>query len=223
MRGRTMTQFWILDCQFSIERSESRKIFCLILCAVLFALCVPAAAQQSAKVAKIGWLGARSASAPARELFERELRALGYVEGKNVAFEHRYAEGKLDRLRPLADELVHLRVGVLIAAATPAALAAKNATNTTPIVFYTGSDPVALGLVDSLARPGGEHHRVHQRWDGIVWQASGVTQGNHSQSLPRCGAMESTGSSFCTTMERKPITSERTGSATSFFGGEPHR
>jgi putative ABC transport system substrate-binding protein len=114
-----------------------------------------AEAQQQAKIPKIGWLGARSASAPARELFVRELRALGYVEGKNIAIEYRYAEGKLDRLPALADELVRLKVEVLLAPATPAAVAAKNATRTIPIVFYTGSDPVAAGLVDSLARPGG--------------------------------------------------------------------
>jgi ABC-type uncharacterized transport system substrate-binding protein len=111
-------------------------------------------AQQQAKVPTIGWLGARSASAPAREVFVQEFRSLGYVEGKNVAFEYRYAEGKLDRLPALVDELVHLKVDVLLAPSTPAAVAAKKATKTIPIVFYSGSDPVAAGLVDSLARPG---------------------------------------------------------------------
>lgn len=114
-----------------------------------------AQAQQPAKVPKIGWLGSRSASAPARELFRRELRALGYVEGKTIALEYRYAEGKLDRLPALANELIRLEVDVLLTPATPAAVAAKNATRTIPIVFYTGLDPVAAGLVDSLARPGG--------------------------------------------------------------------
>jgi ABC-type uncharacterized transport system substrate-binding protein len=122
---------------------------------ITFLVTVPRAEGQQTKVPKVGWLGARSASAPARELFVRELRALGYVEAKNIAFEYRYAEGKLDRLPALAEELVHLKVDVLVAPATPAAVAAKNATRTIPIVFYTGSDPVALGLVDSLARPGG--------------------------------------------------------------------
>jgi ABC-type uncharacterized transport system substrate-binding protein len=112
-------------------------------------------AQQQAQIPKIGWLGARSASAPAREVFLREFRELGYVEGKNTGFEYRYAEGKLDRLPALVDELVHLKVDVLLTPSTPAAVAAKNATKTIPIVFYSGSDPVAAGLVDSLARPGG--------------------------------------------------------------------
>ena len=96
-------------------------------------------AQQQAKVPKIGWLGARSAaSSPfhsGRELFRRELRELGYVEGKNIAFEYRSAEDKLDRLPALADELVRLKVDVLVTGSTAAALAAKNATRTIPIVF----------------------------------------------------------------------------------------
>ncbi|HEY7217171.1 MAG TPA: ABC transporter substrate-binding protein [Candidatus Binatia bacterium] len=94
-------------------------------------------------------------SDPARESFRREFRALGYVEGKNIVLEYRSAEDKLDRLPALAEELVRLKVDVLLASATPAAVAAKNATRTIPIVFYGGFDPVALGLVDSLAWPGG--------------------------------------------------------------------
>ena len=108
-----------------------------------------AEAQQQAKVPKIGWLGARpapgTASTAGRELFRRELRELGYVEGKNIAFEYRSAEDKLDRLPALADELVRLKVDVLVTPATPAALAAKNATRTIPIVFLSVADPVALG------------------------------------------------------------------------------
>ena len=78
------------------------------LCALLFALCFPADAQEPAKVAKIGWLGARPAATAAeqRELLGQELRALGYVEGKNIAFEYRYADNEVDRLPTLADELV---------------------------------------------------------------------------------------------------------------------
>ncbi len=97
-----------------------------------------AEAQQQAKVAKIGWLGFRSTSrqAPGAEVFRREFRALGYVEGKNIAFEYRYAEGKLDRLPAVADELVRLKVDVIVTASTVGALAAKNATSTIPIVFY---------------------------------------------------------------------------------------
>ena len=114
-----------------------------------------AQAQQD-QIPKIGWLGI----SPARqgggfESIQLELRALGYVEGKNIAFEYRSAEDKLDRLPNLADELVRLKVDVLLTAGTPEALALKNATRTIPIVFHSVTDPVAAGLVESLARPGG--------------------------------------------------------------------
>jgi putative tryptophan/tyrosine transport system substrate-binding protein len=134
----------------------SKNVFRLALCAMLLALSFPLEAQQQSKIPKIGWLGVRpAASDPGAEEFGRELRALGYVEGKNIVFEYRSADDKLDRLPALAEELVRLKVDVLLASTTPAAVAAKNATRTIPIVFYGGFDPVALGLVDSLARPGG--------------------------------------------------------------------
>ena len=135
-----------------------RKVFIAsALCVMLFALCLPADAQQPAKVAKIGWLGARPAATAAeqRELLGRELRALGYVEGKNITFEHRYADNKVDRLPTLADELIRHKVDVLVTTSTTEALAAKNATRTIPIVFLGTGDPVAAGLVESFARPGG--------------------------------------------------------------------
>jgi len=132
------------------------KIFCVALSALLLALSVSSEAQQPAKITKIGWL-VTSSDGPVggRELLQRELRELGYVEGKNIAFEYRYGENKLERLPALADELVRLKVDVLVANTTPATLAAKNATRTIPIVFIGVGDPVASGLVDSLARPGG--------------------------------------------------------------------
>ena len=150
-----MNQFWICDFGFWIGRSKGR-IISSTLAALLFALCSSVEAQHQATVPKIGWLGVRPAASDAgRELFGRELRALGYVEGKNIIFEYRSADDKLDRLPALADELVRLNVNLLLASLTPAAVAAKNATRTIPIVFHGGFDPVALGLVDSLARPGG--------------------------------------------------------------------
>jgi len=105
---------------------------------------------------KIGWLGARPVTAATGlKLLGRELRALGYVEGKNITFESRYAEGKYDRLSALADELTRLKVDVLVTPSDIEALAAKNTTRSIPIVFLEVSDPVTAGLVDSLARPGG--------------------------------------------------------------------
>src|SRR4030095_12568515 len=101
------------------------------------------------------WFIFRPAPSQPPEPFRREFHALGYVEGKNVAFEYRYTEGKLDRLPAVADELVRLNVDVIVTASSARSLAAKNATRTIPIVFLNVSDPVAIGLVDSLARPGG--------------------------------------------------------------------
>jgi len=133
----------------------------LVALGFIFALGVAVAeAQQPANVAKIGWLGARSnaretASTRGSDLIWRNLRAFGYVEGKNIAIEYRSTEGKLERLSAVADELVRLKVDVLVASATLATIALKNTTKTIPIVFLTTADPVAAGLVDSLARPGG--------------------------------------------------------------------
>ena len=113
-----------------------------IALAVTFVLCgAVAEAQQQAKIAKIGWLGAGSLPVrpPAARAIRRMLRELGYVEGKNIAFEFREADNKLDRLPALADELVRLKVDVFITRAPRAALAAKNATRTIPIVFYRRS------------------------------------------------------------------------------------
>jgi putative ABC transport system substrate-binding protein len=117
-------------------------------------------AQQPAKLPKIGWLALRPPSSVAtspsgRVLFWRQFSALGYVEGKNVAFEYRTAENKIDRLPAIAEELIRLKVDVIIAAAANEAKAAKKATGTIPIVFFSASDPVENGLVASLARPGG--------------------------------------------------------------------
>jgi putative tryptophan/tyrosine transport system substrate-binding protein len=135
----------------------SIRISGMALCALLFALCVPVQAQQPAKIPKIGFLssGTASFSTFRNDVFQQQLRELGYVEGKNIAFESRYGEDNFDRLPSLADELVRLKVDVLVTNSTPAALAAKNATRTIPIVFLGVSDPVTVGLVDSLARPGG--------------------------------------------------------------------
>jgi putative tryptophan/tyrosine transport system substrate-binding protein len=144
--------------QQAVVHSKKLKFIAYALCAMLFALCSSAEAQQQlTKVPKIGWLSSGSApdSDSRRAILSRGLRELGYVEGKNITFEYRNAEVKFDRLPALADELVRLNVDVLLVNTTPGALAAKNATRTIPIVFFSVSDPVTAGLVDSLARPGG--------------------------------------------------------------------
>jgi putative tryptophan/tyrosine transport system substrate-binding protein len=128
----------------------------ILIGVTLLTVAVIVEAQPQAKVSKIGWLSGRPASnSIGQEVLVRMLRDLGYVEGKNIAFEYRYANNKLDRFPALADELVRLKVDVLLTPGTPGALALKNATKTIPIVFADVTDPVAAGLVDSLARPGG--------------------------------------------------------------------
>ena len=114
-----------------------------------------AEAQKAAKLPRIGWLTLTGMSASRQEAFPQGLRELGYVDGRNLVIEHRSASGKADRLPALATELVQLRVNVLVALEPPAVRAAKNATKTIPIIMRSTDDPVELGWVASLARPGG--------------------------------------------------------------------
>jgi putative ABC transport system substrate-binding protein len=134
------------------------KITVLTLCAMLFALCDSAQAQQPAKVPRIGFLvGASPSSYAGRtEALRQGVRELGYVEGKNIVIEWRYAEGKPGGLSELAAELVRLKVDVIVTGgAGGVTRVAKEATSTIPIVMAMDSDPVANGFVVSLARPGG--------------------------------------------------------------------
>ena len=125
----------------------------------ILALPVAALAQQPAKMPRVGFIGLAAASAPSSiarvEGLRAGLRELGHVEGKNIVVEYRWAEGKYDRLPRLAAELVSLNVDVLITQGTDGTRAAKLATTTIPIVMAGVSDPVATGLVDNIARPGG--------------------------------------------------------------------
>jgi len=132
----------------------SKKVVGLAICAVLLTLSFLAEAQQP-RVPRVGYIFATTSSeGPDLLKAVREgLRELGYVEGRTIALEVRWAEGRYERLPTIAAELVHLKVDVLVVAATPGALAAKNATKTIPIVFTYVADPA--GLVASLARPGG--------------------------------------------------------------------
>jgi putative ABC transport system substrate-binding protein len=151
-----MNRFWILDFGFSISEPESKKVFCIALCTVLFALCLHAEAQQRVKVPRIGYLSAGfSSPKPARtEAFRQGLRELGYVEGQNILIEYRYADGKLGQLPGLAVELLRLNVDMIFAYGTPAVRVVKEATTTIPVVTVS-ADPVRNGFVASLARPGG--------------------------------------------------------------------
>lgn len=136
------------------KRMLRRIVVCLLL-TVLLPTVALVEAQQSRRIPRIGYLAGRESSARLAA-FRQGLRELGYVEGLHIIIEYRFAEGKLDRLPELADELVRLKVNILAAESVQAALAAKNASGTIPIVMVNvGTDPVRSGLVESLAHPTG--------------------------------------------------------------------
>ncbi|HXV48303.1 MAG TPA: ABC transporter substrate-binding protein [Candidatus Binatia bacterium] len=134
-----------------------RKITVLALSAMLFALSGSVDAQQPGKIFRMGILDPTTASGSAVfwEALRQELSKLGWIEGKNIAIEYRFAEGKPGRGPERAADLARLKVDLIVVTGTPSALAAKNATTTIPIVMLNIPDPVGLGLVASLARPGG--------------------------------------------------------------------
>ena len=142
----------------SSQRSGVRKsVFVIALCAMLFALCFTAQAQQPANMPRIGYLAGvdPTTAEPLVQAFRQGLRDHGYIEGKNILVEYRYAEGRADRVQSLVSELVQLKVDVLVLLTLPSVRAAKEATKTIPIVMVLAVDPVETGLVDTLARPGG--------------------------------------------------------------------
>jgi ABC-type uncharacterized transport system substrate-binding protein len=134
----------------------NRKIFVFALCAMLFAYCASVEAQQAQKMPRIGYLGGGSAELEKvwLDAFLQGLRELGYVEGKNIVVERRYASGQYDQLAELAGELVRLKTDVILAASTPVAVGVKKVTSTISIVMVV-ADPIGTGLVSSLAKPGG--------------------------------------------------------------------
>ena len=134
-----------------------KKVICLALGAMLLALSFPAEAQQAKKVPRIGLLttGFPASIAHLLEGIKQGLRELGYVEGQNVLLELRYGEAKVEQLPLFAADLVRLKVDVIVAIPNPAIEAVRQATQTIPIVMPIGSDPVGVGFVASLARPGG--------------------------------------------------------------------
>ena len=125
--------------------------------AVLLTAPLGAEAQQPGKVYRIGWMigSSVSASAPLIDAFKQGMRELGWVEGKNIDYEVRAADGKLERLPAIAADLLRLKIDLFLTPTTAATRAARNATTTIPIVMVIPSDPLGAGLVDSLARPGG--------------------------------------------------------------------
>jgi putative ABC transport system substrate-binding protein len=139
--------------------SKKTKIIGFTLCAMLLALSFSAQAQQPKKIRRIGFLSQYSPSDPVfvpwHQSFRQGLRDLGWIEEKNISIEYRYAEGRADRLPDFAADLVGLKVEIIVVSTAIDAQAAKNATRTVPIVMAASGDPLATGLVESLARPGG--------------------------------------------------------------------
>jgi putative ABC transport system substrate-binding protein len=135
----------------------NKRIFLLLLAVVFLTAVRLAEAQQAKKIFAIGFLvpGTHSSYSARIEAFRQGLRELGYVEAQNLSIEYRYAEGKFDRLPDLVSELVRLKVDAIVTGDTPVVQAAKNGTSTIPIVMGNVADPVTVGLVASLARPGG--------------------------------------------------------------------
>jgi len=135
----------------------TKKFILLALTAMLFALCGSADAQQPGKIFRIGYLDPSTASGSAvlLDAFRQEMSRLGWIEGKSITIEYRFAEQKNERLPELAADLVRLKVDLIVVPGVPPALAAKKATTTIPIVMTIAANPVGQGLVASLARPGG--------------------------------------------------------------------
>ncbi len=132
-----------------------KKFLGFALCAVLFALCTFAGAQETRKIARIGLLTLIPKPDSLELIFMQGLRDLGYDEGRNITIEYRRAAGKVESLPRLAEELVRLKVDLIVVRSTPVVEAAKNATTTIPLVMTGVGDPVRSGFVASLAQPGG--------------------------------------------------------------------
>src|SRR5262245_54847233 len=200
-----------------------KKIVILILGAMLLVLNFPAEGQQPKKLSKIGWIVTGSGSAGGLESFRREILALGYVEGKNIVCESRYADNQFERLPTLAEELVHREVDVILTGTLSGALAAKNATKTIPIVFVISADPVAAGLVDSLARPGGNITGV----TNISVVLAGKRLELLKETVPKLSRVavlwNPQDPSPAQQWKENRMTARELGLATSFYGGEQCR
>jgi ABC-type uncharacterized transport system substrate-binding protein len=138
------------------------RVFCVALCTLFFSFYFSAHGQQAKSVPRIGYLSrelhpadSRAASPRNLEAFVQGLRQLGYIEGQTISVEYRYADGRLERLPALAQELIRLNLEIIVTDSIASSRAAKNATKTIPIVMASVGDPVVAGLVTSLARPGG--------------------------------------------------------------------
>ena len=153
-----MKQFWIFDFGFSIKASKSRKTLGLALFIMLFALCTPVHAQQLPKVPRIAVVTGSTLTALRfrAEGFRKGLQELGWIEDQNIAVEYRSTDGNMNRLSAVAADLVRQDIDLLVATSEIVVWAALKTTKTTPIVMMAiAADPVETGLINSLAKPGG--------------------------------------------------------------------
>ena len=157
----------VVSSQWSVV---SKSVFCCALCALLFAFCSSAWAQQSSKIPRLGYLSYGSVEIDKSLLaaLQQGLRELGYLEGKNILIEQRYAKGQSDKLPELVAEFVRVKADVIVVTGDPAAHAAKKATRAIPIVIVTSPDPVGTGLIASLAHPGGNVTGLSDFHGGVV-------------------------------------------------------
>jgi ABC transporter substrate binding protein len=168
------------------KKDMKKKITLLTLCAMLFALCSFAQAQQSGKIFRIGFLDQStvSGSAVLVDAFRQELSKLGWIEEKNITIEYRFAEQKNERVPELAAELVRLKVDLIVATTTPSALVAKSATTTIPIVMVSAVDPVSAGLVAQSGPASRQCHRALGFIDRAGHEKARDTQRRGSQARP---------------------------------------
>ena len=175
-------------------KTMKTKITVLTLCAILLTLCSSTGAQQTAgKIPRIGFLSrelhpsdSRAAGAPRLEGFRQGLRELGYIEDKTIIIEYRYAEGRPERLPALAEELLRLKVEIIVADTTLVARAARKVTSTIPIVFLSGSDPTQTWACGQFGSTWRQCYGFDKPSWGAAWEAVRVDEGGPSKSKPVC-------------------------------------
>src|SRR6266404_8352120 len=184
----------------------TKKIILLALCSMLLAPYSAVDAQQAGRIFRIGFLDASTASANAvlLDAFRQELKKLGWIEGKNIAIEYRFAEQKPERLPELAADLVRLKVDLIVVSGLTMALAAKKATTTIPIVMATSADPVGAGLIASLARPGGNVTGLSSLLDELGTKRLEILK-DAVPKLSRVGLLRPPGASTITDFQLKEL------------------
>jgi putative ABC transport system substrate-binding protein len=164
----------------------TKSVLFWLMVIILLATVSVTEAQQPKKIPRIGFLTLIPKPDPLEETFLQGLRQLGYTEGQNVTIEYLRAAGKVDRLPQLAEELVRLKVDLIVVRATPVVQAAKNATTTIPIVMIGVADPVRSGFVASLAHPGGNITGMSSMMPELAGKRLDLAARNPTKALARC-------------------------------------